>query len=174
MKLRSLLLSAVLALTACTAPTSTNAIVSSLEDPNHEALVLQGTITVVANRVLAKNATYAPEALAFANILVTVANGTETQIAAPDVGTLLADPNLKITTSLHDEIVSDYNTALGLFNATWQLKFPTLKPNYNIFLLAFANGILTAEGKTTVPLPVIPWPPAVVAPAAPVVAPTTS
>ena len=42
------------------------------------------------------------------------------------------------------------------FNVT----FPTLKPNYAIYLTAVANGLYGAAGKTAsvVALPVIPWP----------------
>lgn len=151
--------------TACVSPTSTNTTVVSLENPNNEAAAVQAVIAIAANRVLAKNPGYTADALTVADGLSAIANGTEASgVSAPDIAAVLANPKLSMPIAMQADVSSDYNLALGLFNTTFQLKFPTLKLNYNIFVLAFANGIYSAEGKPTVPLPVIPWPPAATAP----------
>ena len=155
----------------CAAPTSTNVTVVALQNPNNEAKAVQEGVTAAATAFLANanNKQYASELVAVADALNVIAAGNPQLITAADIAGLVATVRLSPATANQ---VSAIGTALlGTFNSAFAVNFPTLKPNYTIFLIAVSNGLRTATGGTAVALPVIPWPPVTPPPAA---APSTS
>ena len=160
----SLACASLLAFTACQAPTSTNATVVQLESPNNIAKAVQGGIQIGATAFLSKNPSYNAEVLAVADALVAAAASNPAGLSASDITAILAKTSA--STTVQSEIASYATSALGLFESSFTINFPTLKPNYQIYLLATANGLFAATGNGTkvVPLPVIPWPPVAPAP----------
>ena len=147
----------------CQTSTSTaSPVVQAIQNPNNIAKGIEGLVTVTANRVLAKNPSYTSEVVAAADALVAIANSNPNGFSSDDLTAILSKTKLPATDQA--EIVSDFATALGMFQSSFQVSFPTLKPSIAIYLFAVADGIYTATGKTTVPIPTIPWPP-VTAPA---------
>ena len=147
-------------LSACVAPTSTNKTVVALQDPNNEAKAVQlavaaGTTEFLAN---AHNNQYAPQVIAVADALALLAAGSPQNLTGADIAGLVAAT--KATPDVANQATVGITTALGIFNSAFAVNFPTLKPNYTIFLLAVSNGLHIGTGGTAVPLPVIPWPPA--------------
>lgn len=154
------LMAATMGTTACNAPTSSNATVVKLENPNNIAQVVQGGVKLAGQRFLLKNPNYKTEVVAAADALVLVAAGNPSTLTAADIQAALANPNLGISASTQLEISGDLTTTLDLFEVTFALQFPGLKPDYAIYLDAVANGLYAAGGQTTVvSLPVITWPP---------------
>ena len=148
------------AVAACVAPTSSNKVVVALQDPNNEAKAVQlavaaGTTEFLAN---AHNNQYAPQVIAVADALALLAAGSPQNLTGADIAGLVAAT--KATPDVANQATVGITTALGIFNSAFAVNFPTLKPNYTIFLLAVSNGLHIGTGGTAVPLPVIPWPPA--------------
>ena len=143
----------------CATP-SANPVVASLEDPNKEAMVVQLGTTATATSFLANknNSQYATELVALADALILFAQGNPQNLTAADIKGI-AGSVPSVSASTVNEIATYATAALGILNSAYAVKFPTLKPAYNIFLLAVANGLKTATGGAAVPLPVIPWPP---------------
>lgn len=152
--------------TACTAPTSTNSTVVAIENPNNEAKIVQGGVQIGATASLAKNPSYKGELVAAADALIAASASNPSGLSGSDISAILAKTS--ISTVTQNEVASYATSALGLFEADFTLNFPTLKPNYGIFLIAVADGLYTATGNGTkvVALPVIPWPPVTAVPAA--------
>ena len=146
-------------MTACQAPTSTNANVVALENPNNIAKVVEGGVQIGATAFLAKNPSYNAEVVAAADALLAAAASNPAGLTASDITAILAKTS--ISGSTQAEVASYATSALGLFESSFTLQFPTLKPNYSIYLIATADGLLAASGNGTkvVALPVIPWPP---------------
>jgi hypothetical protein len=160
-----LALALALSAASCNAPTSTNPTVVSIENPNNQAKIVTGAVKIAGQRFLLKNPTYSSQVAAIADALVVVANGNPATLTAQDVQTTVADPKFSLSSSQQLEIAGDITTALDLFETTFSIQFPGLKPNYAIFLDAVANGLYGATGSTaTVTLPVIVWPPVTAAP----------
>ena len=143
--------------TACQAPTSTNANVVVIENPNNQAKVVTGVISVAANRFLAKNPTYKAELVAVADSLVAAAHGNIRSFTQTDIAAILGKTSLNV--AVQSEAANDAGLALDMFNTAFAIQFPGVKVNYGIFLDAVANGLYAATGHATVPVPVIPWPP---------------
>lgn len=146
-------------LAGCVAPTSANKTVTALQDPNNEAKAVQlavaaGTTEFLAN---AHNNQYAPQVIAVADALALVANGNPQSLTGADIAGLVA--TTKASPAVANQATVGLTTALGIFNSAFAINFPTLKPNYTIFLLAVSNGLHIGTGGTAVALPVIPWPP---------------
>lgn len=161
------------AVAACNAPTSTNSTAVALENPNNIALVVTGAVKIGAQRFLLKNPSYNAQVVAIADALVVAASGNPQTLTAQDIATTVSDTKFGLNASAQLEIAGDLSTALDLFETTFNIQFPGLKPNVAIYLDAVANGLYSAAGKTTaVVLPVIPWPPVTPTPA-PATAPTT-
>ena len=148
----------------CTSPTSTNPTVVALENPNNQAKAVQYGVAVGATAFLANksNAQYTPELIAVADALALTAAGNPQNLTAADIAGLVKTAKVSDTTA--NEITAEATALLGAFNSAFAINFPTLKPNYNIFLLAVSNGLHTATGGTAVALPVIPWPPVAATP----------
>lgn len=161
------IIAAVAGLAGCNAPTSTNKTVTALENPNNIAQVVTGGVKIAGQRFLLKNPSYTNQVAAVADALALVANGNPASLTSQDIQSTVSDPKFGLNTSQQLEVAGDLSTALDLFETTFQIQFPGLKPNYAIYLDAVANGLYGAAGKSTqIPLPVIPWPPvaAVLAP----------
>ena len=161
------LLISVLALAifaGCTTPTSSNTTVVALENPNNQAKAVQYGVTAGATAFLANknNAQYAPELVAVAYALALVAAGNPQNLTAADIAGLVK--MAKVSDAVANEVTAEGTALLGVFNSAFAINFPTLKPNYQIFLFAVSNGIYMATGGTAVALPVIPWPPVAVTP----------
>jgi outer membrane lipoprotein SlyB len=148
-----------IALSGCQTPSS-NATVSALQNPNNEAKAVQAAVTLAATTFLANkgNVQYSPEVVAVADALAVLAAGNPQNLTVTDIAGLVAAAKASAATA--GEITAELNAALGLFNSSFAINFPTLKPSYNVFLLAVANGLKQATGGTATALPVIPWPPA--------------
>ena len=149
-------------ITGCVAPTSTNKTIVALQDPNNEAKAVQlavaaGTTEFLANH---QNNQYAPEVVAVADALALLAAGNPQNLTGADIAGLVSAT--KVNADVANQATVGITTALGIFNSAFAVNFPTLKPNYTIFLLAVSNGLHIGTGGTAVALPVIPWPPAVV------------
>ena len=114
---------------------------------------------IAATAFLAKNPSYNAEVVAVADALIVASTSNPAGLTSADVSAILA--KTKISAATQAEISSYTTSALGLFEANFTLKFPTLKPNYSIYLIAAADGLYAASGNGTKvqPLPVIPWPP---------------
>ena len=140
---------------------SSNTTVSALQNPNNEAKAVQaGTAgAVTAFLANANNTQYQAEVVAVGNTLAVLAAGNPQNITEADIAGLVA--TMKLAPATANQITAIATALLGTFNSSFAINFPTLKPNYNIFLLAVSNGIKQATGGTAVPLPVIPWPPVV-------------
>lgn len=145
---------------ACSTPTSTNKAVVALQDPNNEAKFVQAGTAAAATAFLANahNSQYASELIAVADAISLTAAGNPTSVSADDIAGIARAA--KVSPEIQNQVIAYGTAALGAFNSAFQLQFPTLKPNYNIFLIAVANGLRIATGGTAQPLPVIPWPPA--------------
>lgn len=153
------IIAAVAGLAGCNAPTSTNKTVTALENPNNIAQVVTGGVKIAAQRFLLKNPKYENQVAAVADVLAVIANGNPSSLTAQDIQSTVSDPKLGLNSSQQLEVAGDLTTALDLFEVTFNIQFPGLKPNYAIYLDAVANGLYGAAGKSTqIPLPVIPWP----------------
>lgn len=146
--------------TGCVAPTSTNSAIVALQNPNNEAKAVQAATQGAATAFLANadNTQYVPELVAVADALTTIAAGNPQSITAADIAGLVA--TVKLSPATANQVAAIGTSLLGVFNSSFAVNFPTLKPNYTIFLIAVANGLHAATGGTAAPLPVIPWPPA--------------
>jgi hypothetical protein len=145
----------------CTTP-SANPVASALQNPNNEAKAVQDGIAAGATAFLANanNKQYAPELVAVADALAVVAAGNPQNLTAADISGLVA--TTKVSPATANEVSAVATALLGAFNSAFAVNFPTLKPNYAIFLVAVSNGLHIATGGTAQPLPVIPWPPVAV------------
>lgn len=154
------LVSAVALFAGCAAPSSTNKTVTALENPNNIAQVVTGGVKIAGQRFLLKNPSYTNQVAAVADALAVIANGNPSSLTAQDIQSTVSDPKFALSSSQQLEFAGDLTTALDLFETTFNIQFPGLKPNYAIYLDAVANGLYGAAGKATqIPLPVIPWPP---------------
>ena len=154
-----------LALTGCSTlftPAQNAATLQALENPNNIAKAAQSGVQIAATAFLAKNPSYAADVTAAADALTALAASNPALVTGTDIAAALAKSG--ISSSVQGEIVAYSTSALGLFLTDFQTTFPTLKPNYSIYLLAVANGLNGATGKPAVPLPVIPWPPVTATP----------
>ena len=159
------LLISVLALAifaGCTTPTNTTVV--ALENPNNQAKATQYGIAFSATVFLANknNIQYAPELIAVADAFALTAAGNPQGLSPLDIAGIVKAA--KVSDTVANEITTGCTALLGVFNSAFAVQFPTLKPNYNIFLIAVSNGLRTATGGTAVALPVIPWPPVAVTP----------
>ena len=157
MKSLALLALAGLSLFAGCKTASTNPTISAIENPNNEAKVVTGAVSLATARFVAVNPSYQSEAIAVADALVVAASGNPATLSAPDITAILAKTPLSSATQ--KELGTDLPLALDLFNSAFAINFPGVPVNYGIFLDAVANGIYSATGKPTVAVPVIPWPP---------------
>lgn len=141
-------------------PAQTAAVKSAVTDPNNIAKASQDGVQIAATAFLARNPTYAGDVTAAADVLLALAASNPSAVTTTDIAAALAKTSISI--SVQAEVASYAASALGLFENDFQVSFPTLKPNYSIYLDAVANGLNLAQGKTAavVTLPVIPWPPA--------------
>jgi hypothetical protein len=171
--------SAILALSGCSlyqtaapSPASTavgtatpapSPLVLAIENPNNIAKAAQGAVQFGATAFLARNPGYAAEITAAADAMTALAAGNVDTVTPADVTASLA--KTKISAATQSEVASYVTSARALFESSFAVNFPTMKPNYAIFFLAVANGLNGATGKLPVPLPVIPWPPSAVTPA---------
>lgn len=139
-------------------PAQNAAVVSTVENPNNIGKVVQGGVQIGATAFLAKNPTYAADLIAAADALTALATSNPASVSQADIQASLVKSGIAPATQT--EIASYANTALALFQSSFNVTFPTLKPNYAIYLDAVANGLYGATGKTSsvVALPVIPWP----------------
>jgi uncharacterized protein YceK len=149
--------------TSAPAAASTSApspLVLALENPNNIGKATQAGVQLAATAFLARNPTYAAELDAAADALLVFAAGSPSTVSQADIASVLAKTSISTTTQT--EVASYATSAQSLFESSFNVSFPTLKPNYAIYLDAVANGLFGATGKTSseVTLPVIPWPPA--------------
>ena len=154
-----LISAAMLAFSGCNAPTSTSATAVALENPNNVAKAVEGGVQIAATAFLAKNPTYSTEVLAAADALIAASASNPATLTATDIAAIFTKSTISASTQA--EIVSYATSALGLFESNFTLNFPTLKPDYSIYLIAVADGLYSATGNGTkvVALPVIAWPP---------------
>ena len=148
------------AFSACSAfnTTQTSAAVQAIENPNNIAKAAQDVVQASATAFLAKNPSYAGDVTAAADAFTALASSNPSLITSADIAAVLSKTSIKASTQA--QIVSYASSALGVFLSDFEANFPTLKPNYSIYLIAVANGLNVAQGRAAVPLPVIPWPPA--------------
>lgn len=151
-----------LVLCGCTTlftPAQTTAVKQAVSDPNNIGKATQAGVQLAASLYLGKNnnATTTGDYAAAADVLTALAATNPNAITGADISSALT--TAKVATSTATQIASDAEAALSLFETSFSITFPTLKPNYAIYLLAVANGLNGALGKAQVPLPVIPWPP---------------
>lgn len=155
----------VLALSACNlfTPAQQSAAVQAVENPNNIGKAVQAGVQIAATPILARNPSYASDFVAAADALIALANSNPGSVTQADIQASLA--RMSIAPATQTEIASYATSALSVFESSFNVTFPKLKPNYAIYLDAVANGLFGALGRTAseVPLPVIPWP----APAAP-------
>lgn len=153
-------------------PAEKTSALQAVENPNNIGKVVQGGVQLASTAIIAKNPTYSADFVAAADALIALANSNPATVTQGDIQASLAKSGIAGATQT--EIASYATTALSLFESSFNVTFPTLKPNYAIYLDAVANGLYGGAGKTAsqVVLPVIPWPPATVS-AAPAPAPTS-
>lgn len=165
----ALILAAVLPLCGCQlfTPAEKTSALQAVENPNNIGKVVQGGVQIASTAILAKNPTYSADFVAAADALVALANSNPATVTQADIQASLAKSG--IASATQTEIASYATTALSLFESSFNVTFPALKPNYAIYLDAVANGLYGGAGKTAsqVVLPVIPWPPATMTALAP-------
>lgn len=166
----------VLTLSACNlfTPAQQASAVQAVENPNNIGKAVQAGVQIAATPILAKNPSYASDFVAAADALIALANSNPGTVTQADIQASLSKTPIASTTQT--EIASYATSALSVFESSFNVTFPTLKPNYAIYLDAVANGLFGALGRTSsqVPLPVIPWPPAAAAAPTPTPTPATS
>ncbi len=83
------------------------------------------------------------------------ASSNPAQLSTADVIQLLAVSGLSANDQ--EEVAVGVIAAQGVFLSAFKdVELPTLKPIYQLFLYAAANGIYLATGHPSIPLPVIP------------------
>lgn len=148
-----LCLPALLSLTGCATTGSNSAFVAAVKDPNNEAKAAKLLVGGVANRVLAKNPSYAADFSAVADALVAVAQSSTTTLTSADVQTITAKTSLDASTQ--GEIVADFSFLQGELLSAFPVTLPTFKPIYQLWLLSIANGLYLATGHAQVPVPTV-------------------
>ena len=162
--MKSIFVCLCLAFAGC-ATTSTTPTVQALLNPNNLAVAAQDTVSAGVALVLARNPSYQGAISAVADALVATAASNPGQLSSADIVALLAKTGLNSTDQA--EITAGVIAAQGVYLSAFKgVSLPTLKPVYQLFLDAVANGIYLATGHATVTLPVIPIPAAPAAPAA--------
>lgn len=131
----------------------------ALTNPNNIARAVQDASAAGGALFLNRNPGYSAELVAAADALVAFSSGNPSTLTGQDLAAILAKTGIRSATQA--EISAGLTTALSIFQADFQTQFPSLKPNYAIYLDAVANGLYIAAGKANqaITLPVIAWPP---------------
>ncbi len=147
------------AITSTALPAS-SPVVLALENPNNIGKAVQFGVQLGATAFLARNTTYGPELDAAADALVAFAASNPAGVSQADIANVLAKTK-GVSQVTQNEISVYAISGLSIFETSFSVSFPQLKPNYAIYVDAIANGLYGATGKplSEVPLPAIPWPP---------------
>lgn len=152
-KITSLLVAlAAIGLGGCTTPGSSSAFVTALKDPNNQASAAKILVGGVANRVLAKNPSFAADFTAIGNALAAVGTSSTT-LTSGDIQAIVGKTGLDAATQ--GEIVSDFGFLQGELMSAFPVSLPTFKPIYQLWILSIANGLYLATGHPPVPVPTI-------------------
>jgi hypothetical protein len=119
--------------------------IASIFTPQKIASATTDVIGLTTTAVLANNPTYVDEVQSVADAFVALAASNPSVVTTADIQAVLAKTKLSPQRQAFWSAIT--GGALGVFERNFADNLPTLKPQYNLYVKAVANGLLGALGK---------------------------